>query len=194
MTSSQLQLAQAWVAFFQDFPATHAVTLAYNSIYGGTVLPCYRLKSDGEAILLRKSDISINGGDYWLPVTRRVPLETVHRDIEHLHRNLDRQLFGSKFNKLPEHKRSAYVGFIEHVTTNIHIHLLWRVPDDRSTQFEERLPVNWRMIDRPHSQFYSAHVQPIRDGGWAHYVCKDQVGRTLEDDPLLFVSSRVKRP
>lgn len=178
--------AAAWTEFFTDYPATHAVSLGYNNVCGGTASPCYRLTGDGEVIPLPTSGVPVALGTNRLPIIRRVRLEQVHSDLDRLHGAVDRKLFGSRYHKLPEERRSSYIGFVEHPDDNVHVHLLWRVPESRTDEFAEEITAHWKAASR----YHSTDVQMMRDGGWAGYVCKDQIGRALEGDPALFVSSR----
>lgn len=185
------QRAAAWREFFTSYPATHFVTLAYNNVYGGTASLCHRLTSDGEFIPLPTSGVPVESGINRLPTIRRIRLEQVHADLDRLHRNVDRKLFGTNFNELPEERRTSFIGFVEHPESNVHVHTLWRVPEGYDDDFTEKVEARWKAVNR----FHSTDVQPIRDDGAASYTCKDHVGRALEDDPALFVFSRAcKRP
>lgn len=219
MSTVDLQLPQraaAWKEFFTAYPATHAVTLSYNPRYGGTASLCQRRKGElvpfpasesgsgdlriiqrrkaapicyrlvGEAVPLPTSGVPVTSSDNRLPTIRRISLEQVHADLDRLHREVDRTLFGTRFHKLPEERRSSFIGWVEHPTSNLHVHLMWRVREDRADNFPEAVADLWKSV----SPFHSSDVQPIYDGGWARYICKDQIGLVLEGDAALFVSSR----
>ncbi|KQQ09562.1 hypothetical protein ASF56_24930 [Methylobacterium sp. Leaf122] len=124
-----------------------------------------------------------------LPTARRIPLEQVHRDMDWLHRETDRKLFGTRFNKLPLQERSSFVGSIENQNSNVHVHLAWTVPDARVDEFTEIVTDAWLAKTR----FTSIRVKLIRDSGWGEYVAKDQWGVAFEGDAALFVASRPTR-
>ncbi|MXQ10949.1 hypothetical protein [Microvirga makkahensis] len=179
-------LADAWVRVFLDFPANFAVTLSYNNMYGGTTAPAFRITDDGECLRLPSSGVPVEPGVNRLPTIRKIAPEQVQTDLDTLDYWTSRALFGKRFNRLPAEKRMGCIGFIEHADTNLHCHLLWRVPETRGEEFEELLGMKWRGL----IQYGSSDVQRIRDEGWALYVCKDQVGAALDSDEALFVWNR----
>lgn len=178
--------AEAWERVFLDYPANYAVTLSYNNMYGGTASPAYHITDDGECLRLPTSGVPVEAGVNRLPIIRRITPERVQTDLDTLDYWMSRALFRKRFNRLPAEKRMAFIGFIEHADTNLHVHLLWRVPEARGEEFEELLGKKWR----GQTPYGSSDVKPIRDEGWALYVCKDQVGAALDSDDALFVWNR----
>lgn len=189
MTAHEIAVVAAWRKFLVARPATHAVTLSYNPHRAGTASPCYRITSDGECLRLYGSGVPAVSGVNRLSAVRHIPLEQVHRDFDGLHRKVDRKLFGSRFNHLPEDERSGFAGYIEHATSNLHAHLAWRVPDARADEFTEVITDAWMDMN----PFASIRVKLIRDDGWAKYLAKDVRGAALDGDAALFVASRPAR-
>ncbi|MGU3466876.1 hypothetical protein ACLBXO_18675 [Methylobacterium sp. C33D] len=109
--------------------------------------------------------------------------------MDWLHRKMDRKLFGTRFNELPCEKRSSFVGYIENPSSNIHVHLVWTMPDARVDEFTEIVTDVWLAKSR----FTSIRVTLIRDDGWSEYAAKDQWGASLEGDAALFIASRPAR-
>lgn len=190
MTAHEIAVSAAWKSFLASRPATHAVTLAYNPHQPGTASPCYRITPDGECLRLPTSGIPVLRGVNRLPTARYVPLEQAHRDMDKLHRTVDRKLFGTRYSDRAEEDRSGFVGWIEHPDTNIHVHLSWRVPEIRADEFAAVITDAWMATSR----FASIRVEPIRDDRWTRYILKDQWGAALDGDAALFVASRSARP
>ena len=191
--SSLLRRADAWNTMFSvsASTATHAVTLAYNNLYGATASWCYRLTSDGEYLRLPTSSVPVNSGVNRLPTIKQVPLERVHADVNKLHYYADRKLYGSNFDRLPEHLRSSFIGMTEHAASNVHVHLIWTMPDEKANALHDIVAQRWKTIT---DGYGSVAVKALHDGdGWASYCLKNHVGAILEGDPLRFVSSAPAR-
>ncbi|MGY6286087.1 hypothetical protein ACXIT0_24890 [Methylorubrum extorquens] len=183
--SSLTAARNAAMADFITASGQWAITLAYNNHRPGTSGPCYRITSEGECLRIGGSGIAAHYGINRLAGARRISLEQVHRDLDRLHARVDRKLFGCRFNELPGEQRTAFVGFVEHARTNLHVHLTWRVPETRAEEFVSVIAEAWRAT----GPAATIDVQPIRDAGWGRYVTKDQWGAAL-DDAALFVASR----
>jgi hypothetical protein len=182
MTINRQELGAAWGEFLGEFGG-HAVTLSYNQHHVGTASPCYRITPDGEYLRLRGSGVAARYGVNRISGARRISLEQVHADLDRLHGRVDRKLFGARFNKLPADQRTAFVGFVEHLTSNAHIHVAWRAPIARAEEFIAVVTEVW-LATGPAA---TINVQPIRDAGWGRYITKDQHG---EAEAALFVASR----
>jgi hypothetical protein len=176
--------------FFSVQGANVAVSLSYNpGISGGTVSPTYRFTQDGVCL---KGPTSAQTGvpiADRLPSARRISLAQVHRDMDWLHRKMDRKLFGTRFSELPAEQRSRFIGYVEKPTSNIHLHLAWTLPDSRVDEFTEIVTDAWQA----RSRFNSLRVKLIHDGGWGAYIVKEQWGAAFEGDAALFVASRPAR-
>ena len=182
---NRVALRAAWSAFLAASAPTFAVSIAYNNRYNGTSTPCYRLTPDGEYVQLRGSS-RLGVTKHRLPMIRYVPLDQVHADLHRLHRNVDRRLFGTRFNR-PGSPRTSFTGFIESASDNIHAHLGWTVPASRIAEFEPVVRDAWIAT----SPYVSIKIVPVRDSGWSDYVCKCQTA--LDGDAALFVSDPVFR-
>ena len=125
-----------------------------------------------------------------MAVVRSIPLEQVHRDLDRLHRTVDRKLFGTRYNRLSPADRTSFVGFVEHAESNLHVHLAWYVPQARHAKFGRHIADAWRIVNTAATIW----IKPIQDDGWAAYIVKDQRGATLDGDPSLFVASRAVSP
>lgn len=122
----------------------------------------------------------------WNPEDGKLGLERVHIDTAKLHCRVDRALMGRCFNALPVERRSGYVGFIEHPTTNTHAHFAWRVPTEHHPRFETVLKKWWSDLH----PYGDADVQVLYDAaGWASYMSKDQWRTCHADDAALLLAS-----
>ncbi|QIJ74611.1 hypothetical protein GU700_08485 [Methylobacterium sp. NI91] len=190
MTVQQTAVAGAWKRFLADRAANVAVSLAYNPHRTGTAGPCFRFTRDGECVALVGSGASAAPNVNLLPSVRRIPLNTVQRSLDVLHRTVDRTLFGTRFNKLPQEARSSFIGFVEQPDWNLHVHLAWQVPAERVDEFTEVVTDAWTAT----SPSASIRVKLIHDAaGWANYVTKQVQGTALNADADLFVASRSAR-
>lgn len=190
MTPQRAAIAVAWGDFIAAQRANVAVTLCYNPARpGATASPAYQFSGDGECLPRYPSSFPGVPIANRLPTLRNISLEQVHREVDWLHRRMDRKLFGTRFNKLPREKRSSFVGCVEKPNSNVHVHLAWTMPDDRTDKFTEIVTDAWLAKNR----FASIRVKLIRDGEWAEYITKDQWGTALEGDAALFVASRPAR-
>ena len=99
-----------------------------------------------------------------------VNLYRVKGDLEHLHGLVDCKLYGPRFYKRKSSRRTTYIGCVEHKDSNLHVHLAWRVVEDKKKIFESAIEQIW--CSGPGSRTMS--VKPITDlVGWASYMCKD---------------------
>ena len=182
--TSPAQLRAAWVEFIDGVRPTHAVTIAYNNHCNGTSAPCYRITPDGECLKLRSGSSTAHG--HRLTTIRYISLATIHDDLRRLHRNVDRKLFGSRFNH-PSSLRTYYRGFIEHADSNVHAHLAWRVPEVRCAEFHHVVQERW-LAQSPH---HSIKITTATDEGWARYICKKN--DVIAGEAALFVSDPISR-
>ncbi|GJD54753.1 hypothetical protein [Methylobacterium dankookense] len=190
MIPERAACAAAWGSFFAAQAANVAVTLCYNpERAGGTSSVAYRFSKDGECLPLPPSGLSGGQRTNRLPTTHHVSLMQVHRDVDWLHRKMDRKLFGTRFNELPAEKRSSFVGYVEKPNSNVHVHIAWTMPDSRVDEFTEIVTNAWLA----RTPFGSIRVKLIHDGGWGRYATKEQWGAALEGDAALFVASRPAR-
>ena len=179
---------------------THAVTLNYNPMYGGTAFPGYRIVQ-GEPVLvpssIRRGSFSMRAErrsaeakrlckreTITMPTVLKVPLETVHSDLNRLHARIDHTLYGSRYHRRPAMRRTGYIGFIEHENSNIHVHLAWRVPEDRTNEFSKVVTKEWSTVHA----IGTIVVKPVRDEGWANYMIK-VTNDVVYGDAALFVAS-----
>jgi hypothetical protein len=183
---SDTSLDKAWSSFFTEYDANLAVTLAYNPILTGTVFPAYRIAYHGECIKLTMPSFRSGPEVRRLATTIRIPCEQVHADVDRLHRSVDRKLFGSRFHKLSHVKRSRFIGLIENPEANVHVHLLWHVPEDRLEHAGKLIKPLWRRVTR----YGSTKIKHQYDEGWASYCTKQ---RPALNAPELFVASRANR-
>lgn len=183
--SDNASLDRAWSNLVASYPATFAVTLAYNPMMTGTVFQAYRRNiEDGERIRLPMPALRARPGVWQLATPLKIPCEKVHVDLDRLHRDIDRQLFGSRFHKLSPERRTSFIGLIQHEETNIHVHLSWRVPDSRCGEFGERIGPMWRKMV-PHGTTRSERIYNPK--GWGSYTTSE---RPALKAPELFVASR----
>jgi hypothetical protein len=184
LTRSENQpLDRAWSDFVESYPASFAVTIAYNPVLAGTVFPAFRVVETGERIQLPMPALKARSGIWQLATPLKVPCESIQSDLDRLHRNMDRKLFGPRFHKLPPERRTGFIGFIENLETNAHVHLSWRVPGDRLEEFAGRIEGLWLKT----TPYGSIRIKPIEDKGWGSYSTKR---RPALKAPELFVWSR----
>ncbi|QDM20159.1 hypothetical protein FIU28_02545 [Tardiphaga sp. vice154] len=119
-----------------------------------------------------------------MPTVLKVPLETVHSDLNRLHARIDHTLYGSRYHRRPAMRRTGYIGFIEHQNSNIHVHLAWHVPEDRTNEFSEVVTDEWSAIHA----IGTIDVKPVRNEGWANYMIK-VANDVVYGDAALFVAS-----
>lgn len=172
--------------------STHALTFCYNNVYGATTSWCYKITEFGECFRLPTSGVPVDPGTNRLPIIRNIPLEQVHTDLEALHYYTDSRLYGPRFHKKPEHLRSSYIGIVEHVDTNIHVHLLWTMPREQAEELADHALIGWKKITDGYGSVAVARLHDAQ--GWASYCCKDLGRIRLDEEPLLFVSSKPARP
>lgn len=197
-------LTEAWTEFMVSQRGTYAVTLCYNPKYGGTVSTGYQINRAEPVVLpskliaerfcvapplptdtrLPKTGPCGRAGSYRLPTVLHVAPETVQADVKRLHARVDHALYGCRYHRRPISRRTSYVGFVEHETSNIHVHLAWRVPVDRVEEFPATLRGAWSDI-RP---FATDYIVPVRDDGWAKYIIKAKYNVAFGDAALFLAS------
>ena len=76
---------------------------------------------------------------------------------------------------------------IEHPESNLHIHMLWRVPVESHGAFAEVIDSVWTKKN----DFHSTEVKEIASDKFAAYCAKDQFRSKLNGEPL-FVATGIK--
>jgi hypothetical protein len=132
MSTANLQLPQrsrAWINFLTAFQANLAMSLVYNPVSGGTVSVCYRETRQGKRIPLPTPRVANASGVNRLPLVRTISLDQIQSDMDWLDYRVGRALHGTRFTNLPDDRRISWMGFVEKLGSNAHVHLLVRVPD-----------------------------------------------------------------
>ena len=173
-THAEFQVAE------MDLPGRRAfaVTIVYNPPRPVRAAgPCNRILENGTIQLIPSANRLRDG---WVRPAR------VQKDLDGLHRAVDRQLFGSHFNGLTADRRTSFRGLIENVDTNIHVHATWSVPVELADEFPRAISRAWYR----YSPGGSVQADPIRDDGqaWGWYSTKCCLADL--NDPDLFVASR----
>jgi hypothetical protein len=120
-------------------------------------------------------------------------VDQVQRLVDLLHYRTDRELIGPRFTHAAKaDRRTSYIGLIEHLESNTHVHLLWRVPvfwGNEHQRFETLLPDLWERIVRSGS----CVVEAIYDeAGWASYISKELRDPRLQGSPNLIFSRNLR--
>ncbi|MGI4812077.1 MAG: hypothetical protein ACRYGG_01855 [Janthinobacterium lividum] len=117
-----------------------------------------------------------------------VHMDRIRSVLKHLHAAVDRRLFGTRYPLLPADQRTAFAAVVELPDAHPHMHMAWRVPADRSEEFEHlfagRKPIIWTHL----APAGTAALEPITKArGWTAYLSK----HLPSDDAagLLFLSS-----
>lgn len=109
---------------------------------------------------------------------RTTTLEEGRRKIREWHARFDRKLLGSKWSKTPEAERTFFIGFPEHLESNLHYHMLL-VPAVPMQPFKFKILANsiWTSPNLVPSG--DVHVEPIiseeDQENVARYITKDAV-------------------
>lgn len=183
LTFAEQALANAWSSFIAAQRGTYAITLAYKNRHEMTAFEGFKVDATGRRTLETLSRQA--GRPYRLPIIRRVTLEGIHADVRHFHGCIDQYLYGPRFHRRPLAQRTSYVGFIEHETTNAHVHLSWHVPDSQVFDFTDAFQSAW------HNAFnFSANwIVPITDDGWANYITKAR-RNIIYGEAAIFLASK----
>ncbi|MBB4041812.1 hypothetical protein GGR34_003493 [Microvirga flocculans] len=192
MSIVDLQLsrrAAAWENFFTNFGANVAMSIAYNPVSGGTASICIRETPSGKRFPIPTSGVPDTPGQHRLPSVRTISLDRIRSDLDWFDYRIGRALCGTRFTNAPGELRPAWVGFVENLETNAHVHLLFRMPDDVVDEFTELAFPLWDQ----RCKSASIRVKLVWGNGWAHYATKDQWGMALEGDPGLFVCNRSRK-
>lgn len=89
-------------------------------------------------------------------------------DLKHLHARLDRMVLGRRWAKRVD-DRSTYVAVIEHVDTNLHIHLALSCAPEHVDQIAAAVESIWKeMIPTGSVKVRDAYDAP----GWGRYISK----------------------
>lgn len=59
---------------------------------------------------------------------RETTVDGLRRRLKRFHQHVDRSLLGKRFDKRPPQERTLFFAFIEHRTSNLHLHLMIKVP------------------------------------------------------------------
>lgn len=177
-------LRAALAEWLSGFAWTHALTLAVNSAPAAAG-PCLRLDpTTGRARHVSPGIARSSSGNapYW-PISGPHLREMVKR----LHARVDRQLLGSRFNRLPPERRSRFIGFVEAMNVHPHVHFLWKAPAERVGHFEilfnnAARDTPWRDI----APFGSHCLERFHDvSGWASYCLKRQMSDDAWDTMII---------
>lgn len=190
MSTVDLQLPQraaAWENFFKGFGANVAVTFAYNPVSGATDVVRGRKTAQGTRIPRPVVDATDTLDPHQPRTVRTISLNRVHSDLDWFDYWIGRALCGPQFTKAGE-RRPAWIGYVENLDTNTHVHALFKMPDDLVDEFTEYASSLWTR----RCKSGSIRIKLIWSDGWAHYVTMDQWGMALEGDPGLFVCNRAR--
>lgn len=116
-----------------------------------------------------------------LAFNRDTTLDGAARELRHLHARLDRMVLGRSWAKRRD-DRSTYVAVVEHVDTNLHIHLALSC----APEFVERIAAAVEGIWKEMIPSGSVKVEDTYDAtGWGRYISKAITPQTCD---LLLVS------
>lgn len=98
---------------------------------------------------------------------------------------VDRSLIGHRWNTAPEQKRLDGLFFIEHASSNIHVHGLLRIPEARDTDMALLVERKWNRL----TEAGSTNLQSIYEAvGVAEYVTKEMRSFTFDQDQTVLAS------
>ena len=168
--SSFSSLNAGWRSLFADFRYTHAVSLAYNPQCRTTAAQCFRAMPERAKVAI---PTPLRVSEYLLPASSEALMLRVQKDLDFIHGRIDRRFLGARFHLLPSARRSSFVGCVEHVASNAHIHLLWNLPvaaDNITSRLASEIDCAWMraaprgttVVETPHDHL-----------GWASYVMKE---------------------
>jgi hypothetical protein len=133
--------------------------------------------------------------DFFVTLTtnREMSTETAEKHLRILDAAWNRKLFGKKFFRLPEDRRLFYVALPEH-KSNLHYHLLVRVPVAVRNSFRAIIPALWkrqvpsgtvdvREIDNLRTAAGYAVKSLWNDFSRDHYVLSSQFHKSHESIP-----------
>ena len=184
MTEKELALVNAYRDFVINYDANVAVTLAYNGHISGTASHCIRRKSRYGPVEIINPRLKTEPGVNRLPQMLGVSASKMQKDAYLLQRAVDRELFGTRFNRLPKERRTSFIGCPEQLQNNPHMHLMWRVPTEHLEAFPEIVRRAWCRENRRRT----VHVTTIKDDGWGHYITKSFHDITHADSERLIFS------
>jgi hypothetical protein len=192
MSTVDLQLprrAAAWEKFFKNFGANVAVTFVYNPMSGAT--DAVRGRKTGSGIRIPSPTVGMpdTPSQHRLPTVRTISLDRIRSDLDWFDYWIGRALCGPQFTKASGERRPAWIGYVENLDTNTHVHALFKMPDDLVDEFTENAFSLWHQ----RCKSGSIRVKLIWSDGWAHYATKEQWGMALEGDPGLFVCNRSRK-
>lgn len=105
--------------------------------------------------------------------------------VKECFRDVDRELFGTRFHKNPASLRTTGVFMFEHLDTNLHAHGLIRVRSDRLAQFNELFPESGRGIWTDCWVSGSQTTEMVYDtAGFANYISKEQKASSAPETML----------
>lgn len=189
------RLKSAWASFVRDFPTSHhlfAVTLAFNNRIEGTVFSVTHAGNESGGIVPSRS----TGENYRLGGYRHVPISEVTNRVNHAWLKTNKRLWSDRYARSGR-PVSAYRGFVEKRTENVHVHLAWALPPvPQRSDFGDALTMVWQRL----VPSGSTHIEPLSDAlGWGDYITKkvftrdwsDRSGRTPQpnDEAENFLSS-----
>ena len=75
------------------------------------------------------------------------PVASAHRALDRWHKYIDRKVVGSAHTKKPLSERVFFVAMFEHLDTNIHAHMMLRLPElSKFKRFTDHAENEWRKI------------------------------------------------
>lgn len=118
-----------------------------------------------------------------LTFNRDVNLLIAHRDVHEFCKRLERVAHGKRWTKYPSEARLVALGFVEHVESNLHYHLLAR----GSAQLMETVLQQGDSIWRDLTKTGQAECEIIRTKrGAARYVTKALTGERAFDAVVVY--------
>lgn len=109
-------------------------------------------------------------------------LEYARDKLKFFHSQIDRKLLGSRWQRKPFDERTFFIAFPEKIATNMHYHLLVRVPEPHKDRFEILGKTIWPKIVR--SGTYDCKAI-YNCNGIISYVIKEQF-KHVNFDHILF--------
>ena len=104
-----------------------------------------------------------------------------------LHAMLDRAALGTNWHKRAD-ERSSYIAVIEHLDTNLHVHLAMTCGDKHLACVDAAATTAWRKL----VPGGSVVIKPAHDvAGWGRYLSKEITPQTSDN---LFLSEAASRP
>jgi hypothetical protein len=71
-----------------------------------------------------------------LAFNKSLSIAKAQKLLNELHYEIQKSLWGKKFYRIPAEQRIFFISFPEHIQTNIHYHIMLRVPREYQERFE----------------------------------------------------------